>query len=64
MQDFRALSNNILKVLAVLAFVAIFVLKVPFPYIVLSAALIGYMGAKFLLEMYIRVINYLFLLSI
>ncbi|SSC06946.1 Chromate transport protein ChrA [bacterium endosymbiont of Bathymodiolus sp. 5 South] len=44
----RALSNNILKVLAVLAFVAIFVLKVPFPYIVLSAALIGYMGAKFL----------------
>jgi chromate transporter len=41
----RALSNNILKVLAVLAFVAIFALKVPFPYIVLSAALIGYMGA-------------------
>jgi len=43
----KALSNNILRVLAVLAFVAIFALKVPFPYIVLSAALIGYMGAKF-----------------
>ena len=49
--DSKALSNNILKVLAVLAvlaFVAIFALKVPFPYIVLSAALIGYIGAKFL----------------
>ncbi len=44
----KALSNNILKVLAVLAFVAIFALKVPFPYIVLSAALIGYISAKFL----------------
>lgn len=44
----KALSNNILRVLAVLAFVAIFALKVPFPYIVLSAALIGYMGTKLL----------------
>ena len=43
----KALSNNILRVLAVLAFIAIFALKVPFPYIVLSAALIGYLGAQF-----------------
>jgi chromate transporter len=43
----KALSNNILKILAVSAFVATFILKVPFPYIVLGAALIGYLGAKF-----------------
>ncbi|RUM78958.1 MAG: chromate transporter [Candidatus Thioglobus sp.] len=43
----KALSNNILRVLAVLAFIAIFALEVPFPYIVLSAALIGYLGAQF-----------------
>ena len=43
----KALSNNILRVLAVLAFFAIFALKVPFPYIVLTAALIGYLGAQF-----------------
>jgi chromate transporter len=43
----KALSNNILKGLAVLAFLVIFTLKVPFPYIVVGAALIGYIGAKF-----------------
>ncbi len=43
----KALSNNILRVLAVLAFIAIFTLQVPFPYIVVIAALVGYLGAKF-----------------
>ncbi|MDG2353991.1 MAG: chromate efflux transporter [Gammaproteobacteria bacterium] len=42
----KALSNNVLRVIAVLAFVAIFALEVPFPYIVLSAALVGFLGAK------------------
>ena len=42
----KALSNNILRAIAVAAFIAIFVLKVPFPYIVLSAALVGFLGAK------------------
>ena len=42
----KALSNSVLKVLAVLAFVAIFALNIPFPYIVLMAAGIGYVGAK------------------
>lgn len=42
----KTLSNNTLRTLALLAFVAIFVLKVPFPYIVLSAILIGYIGSK------------------
>ena len=42
----KALSNPILKVLAVLAFIAIFQFKIAFPYIVLMAALIGFIGAK------------------
>lgn len=41
----RALNNNVLRGLAVLAFIAIFALKVPFPYIVLAAGVIGYIGS-------------------
>ena len=43
----KALSNTLLKFLALTAFIAIFFLNIPFPYIVLGAALIGYLGAKF-----------------
>jgi len=43
----KALPNNVLRILAALAFIAIFALKVPFPYIVLGAALIGYIGSHF-----------------
>ncbi len=43
----KALSNNVLKVLAVLAFIAIYQFNIPFPYIVLCAAIIGYLGAQF-----------------
>ena len=43
----RALKNNVLRSLAVLAFIAIFVFDIPFPYIVLMAGLIGYAGAHF-----------------
>lgn len=43
----RALKNNVLRILAALAFVAIFALNIPFPYIVLMAGLIGYIGAHF-----------------
>lgn len=43
----RALNNNVLRSLAALAFVAIFALNIPFPYIVLMAGLIGYLGAHF-----------------
>ena len=43
----KALSNTLLKFLALAAFIAIFFLNIPFPYIVLGAALIGYLGAKF-----------------
>lgn len=41
----RALKNNVLRAMAVLAFVAIFALDVPFPYIVLMAGIIGYLGS-------------------
>ncbi|MDH5766421.1 MAG: chromate efflux transporter [Gammaproteobacteria bacterium] len=43
----RALANNVLRALAVLAFIAIFVFDVPFPYIVLAAAITGYIGSRF-----------------
>jgi chromate transporter len=42
----RALKNNVLVALAAGAFVALFFFKVPFPIVVLGAALIGYFGAK------------------
>lgn len=41
----RALRNNVLRVLALLAFIAIFALDIPFPYIVLMAGIIGYIGS-------------------
>ncbi|RYU61328.1 chromate efflux transporter [Methylolobus aquaticus] len=42
----RALKNWVLWTIAVLAFVAIFVLDAPFPLIVLAAALLGAVGGK------------------
>lgn len=44
----RALKNNMMWVIATAAFVAIFALNVPFPYIVIAAALIGYLGGRYL----------------
>lgn len=44
----RALKNNLMWAIAAAAFVAIFALDVPFPYIVIAAALIGYLGGRFL----------------
>ncbi len=43
----RALNNSVLWSIAGLAFVAIFFFKIPFPYIVVAAGLIGLIGAKF-----------------
>jgi len=42
----RALRNNVMLGLAAAAFLAIFVLDVPFPAIVFAAALIGYVGGR------------------
>ncbi|VAW53536.1 Chromate transport protein ChrA [hydrothermal vent metagenome] len=43
----RALKNNVLRAMAVLAFIAIFAFNIPFPYIVLMAGAIGYIGSRF-----------------
>ncbi|GMR05621.1 MAG: chromate efflux transporter [Gammaproteobacteria bacterium] len=43
----RALKNNVLRALAVLAFIAIFAFDIPFPYIVLMAGIIGFAGSYF-----------------
>lgn len=43
----RALKNNVLRVLALLAFVAIFIFAIPFPVIVLLAGTIGLIGSRF-----------------
>ncbi len=43
----RALKNNALRTIAALAFIAIFVFGVPFPYIVLCAGIIAYVGSRF-----------------
>jgi chromate transporter len=42
----RALKNRVMLGIAAAAFVAIFFLKVPFPLIVLGAAVIGYVGGR------------------
>jgi chromate transporter len=42
----RALKNEVMWTLAAAAFIAIFFLHVPFPLIIISAALIGFFGGK------------------
>ncbi|GJE56638.1 MULTISPECIES: chromate efflux transporter [Methylobacterium] len=42
----RALRNGTMRAIAALAFVAIFVLSLPFPLIVLAAGLAGYLGTR------------------
>lgn len=43
----RALKNNVLRTMALLAFVAIFVFHVPFPLIVIGAGVLGWIGSRF-----------------
>src|SRR5690606_2099224 len=42
----RALKNEVMVLLSVMAFIAIFFLDVPFPIIVIGAGLIGFLGRK------------------
>ncbi|MCX2679395.1 chromate efflux transporter [Galbibacter sp. EGI 63066] len=42
----RALKNEIMVMMAVLAFIAIFFFQVDFPYIVVAAGMIGFIGGK------------------
>ena len=44
----RALKNNLLRAISVAAFIAIFAFNLPFPYIVLIAGLIGYVGSHYM----------------
>lgn len=43
----RALKNSVLWIMAAAAFTAIFAFEVPYPYIVLTAGLVGYFGGRF-----------------
>ena len=42
----KALPNNVLRLIAASAFVAIFILNIPFPYIVIVAGLLGVFGSR------------------
>ena len=42
----RTLKNNLLMLIAAVSFVAIFALNIAFPYIVLAAAVIGFLGGR------------------
>jgi chromate transporter len=46
----RALKNEVMVGIAVVAFIAIFFFDVPFPFIVLSAGLMGYLGGRIWLD--------------
>ncbi|CAN5486870.1 chromate efflux transporter [soil metagenome] len=50
----RALTNRLLLTLAAASFIAIFFLEIPFPLIVLGAALIGFVGQRLAGERYFR----------
>lgn len=49
----KALKNEVMWTVAGLAFVAIFFFKMPFPLIILSAALVGLIGGKFWREKFL-----------
>ena len=42
----RVLKNNVLRAIALIAFIAIFIFQVSFPIIVISAGLLGYIGSR------------------
>jgi chromate transporter len=49
----KALKNDIMWMLAALAFVAIYFFKVPFPVIIVTAGVIGFIGEKFWAEKFV-----------
>lgn len=48
----RALKNRVMILIAVGAFIAIFFFNIPFPYIILTTALIGYSGGRIWPELF------------
>ncbi len=49
----RALKNSVMVSIAALAFIAIFIFDVPFPFIVLAAGIAGYMGGRLWLDRFL-----------
>src|SRR5436305_5692416 len=49
----KALKNGVMWTIAAVAFVAIFFLKVPFPVIIISAAVVGLIGERFWKEKFL-----------
>ncbi len=49
----RALKNNLLRLIALISFIAIFLIKIPFPVIILGAGLVGFIGARYWPEKFI-----------
>ncbi len=49
----RALKNTVMVSIAGLAFIAIFIFNIPFPLIVLAAAVAGYLGGRFWLDAFL-----------
>jgi chromate transporter len=43
----KALGNHLLRLMAALAFIGIFAFAIPFPYIVLAAGILAYVGANY-----------------
>lgn len=54
----RALKNEVMWILAALAFVAIYFLKMPFPLIILSAGILGFIGGKLWRKQFLVVGDY------
>jgi chromate transporter len=46
----KALQNGVMLAIAALAFVAIFFLEIPFPLIILGAALVGFIGSRWYVD--------------
>jgi len=49
----RVLKNSVMVSIAVVAFIAIFFVNVPFPFIVLAAGLVGYIGGRLWLDTFL-----------
>jgi chromate transporter len=54
----RALKNEVMWVLAAVAFVAIFFFKIPFPFIIVFAAFIGFAGGKLLPKKFVVIAHH------
>jgi chromate transporter len=54
----KALKNEVMWMLALLAFIAIFFFKIPFPLIILSAGVVGFIGGKVWPQKFLMAMNH------